>query len=224
MSEPSVGTGDPSGGTGDPAREPVSAIVLAGGRAHRFGGPKLNVELDGVPLLHLAIEGVGRVADEVIVVGPASGDVDVPSGRRIVLLRDATPFPGPLAAVAIGLAAAQGTRAIVVGGDMPRLQAPVLLALLGNLASDSKIDAALLGSPDDAPRQTLPIALRVAAARRAADTALGAGESSLRALLDRLAVIELTEAAWRQLDPERATLLDIDEQRDLERLIGGSPG
>ncbi|MFN8623891.1 MAG: NTP transferase domain-containing protein, partial [Chloroflexota bacterium] len=51
----------------------VSAIVLAGGRASRFGADKLAASLDGVPLLHHAVRAVSAVpgATEVIVVAGA---------------------------------------------------------------------------------------------------------------------------------------------------------
>ena len=46
----------------------VTGIVLAGGRSTRFGGDKLAAEIGGRPLLHLAIEAVAGVVDEVVVV------------------------------------------------------------------------------------------------------------------------------------------------------------
>jgi hypothetical protein len=44
---------------------------------------------------------------------------------------------------------------------------------------------------------------------------LGAGERRLRALLGALLVVVIDEPTWRALDPERWTLLDVDEPGDL---------
>ncbi|HYN70712.1 MAG TPA: molybdenum cofactor guanylyltransferase [Candidatus Eisenbacteria bacterium] len=117
----------------------VSAIVLAGGRSSRFGGSKLQALVDGVPLLDLAIRAAAEVADEVIVVGPASGgvaltDLDgLPAAVRVELVRDPVAFGGPLIGLRSGLGAATGVLAIVVGGDMPRLEPAVLRAMLARL-------------------------------------------------------------------------------------------
>ena len=47
-------------------RARVTAIVLAGGRAARFGGSKLSLEVDGVALLDRAIAAVASVADDIL--------------------------------------------------------------------------------------------------------------------------------------------------------------
>jgi molybdenum cofactor guanylyltransferase len=201
-------------------RAGVTAIVLAGGRASRFGADKLAAELDGESLLDRAIAAARGVADEVIVVGRSGSDLEV---RHVP---DTEPFGGPLAGLAAGLEQAGGRLAVVMGGDMPRLAPDVLALMLARLDHDSSIQAVTLASPGrdeptDAPRrQVLPLALAVEAGRVAARAALATGDRSLVSLLDRLMRAELATAAWLPLDPEANTLLDVDTAADLERIRG----
>jgi len=208
-------------------RQPASAIVLAGGRASRFGGPKLSTVLDGVPLLDWAIRGVAPVAAEVVVVGRHDEAPDLPAAAvPMRLVHDPEPDGGPLVALATGLRAAGFPAALVVGGDMPRLRSAVLETMLERLGAGG-CDAVLLAPPGGAPpggavpRQTLPLALACAPGRAAAARALTAGRRSLQALLDELVVAEIPAAAWLRLDPAAGTLDDVDEPADLERIARG---
>jgi molybdopterin-guanine dinucleotide biosynthesis protein A len=201
-------------------REGVAAIVLAGGRAARFGTDKLNAELDGEPLLQRAIAAVARVADDVIVAGrsmPRSTGVAVRS------IEDRTPFAGPLAGLANALGLVRVPRAIVIGGDMPAVVPEVLVAMLDRLVVEPHVQAVTLeGPPAEGaariPRQVLPLAIEVDAARAAARAAMIEGERSLQRLLDRLLNAELQAGAWSALDPDGKSLLDVDTLADLERI------
>jgi molybdopterin-guanine dinucleotide biosynthesis protein A len=199
---------------GEPAvagtRSACSGIVLAGGRASRFGSDKLAARVDGRTLLERAVGAVGAVCDEVIVVGrdPLAGD-HLPYSARYV--PDARPLAGPLAALADGARAATAPVILVVGGDMPSL-VPAVLALLVDTVLAGALAAELV--VDGVPR-TLPVAVDRAAALPAADAVLRGGERSLRALLDRLGPALIEEARWRIADPDGATLRDVDSPSDL---------
>lgn len=206
----------------------VSAIVLAGGRASRFGGPKLATPVGGLPLLHRSILAAAAAADEVVVVvrpGDAPDLLQSPVPPQVV--HDPEPDGGPLIGAATGLRAAAGDRALVVGGDMPRLHPAVLGAMLQELETGSAT-AVVLAAPqraarpspegDRPTRQPLPMAVRTAEAMAAAEAALASGRRSLQALLDGLTVVQIPAAAWLRLDPTGGTLDDVDEPADLERL------
>lgn len=201
----------------------VTGVVLAGGRGSRFGQDKLALEIDGAPLLDRAIEAIASVADEVIVAGRGAGGSESEAGGRGRWIEDAEPFAGPLAGLAGALAVAGGTRAIIVGGDMPELVPDVLRAMLDELDGDPTIEAVTLEAPlaaegGAAQIQTLPLALVIEPARRAASEALDAGQRSLVSLLDRLARTALRSARWQSLDPDANTLLDVDTAADLDRI------
>jgi molybdopterin-guanine dinucleotide biosynthesis protein A len=198
---------------------PVTAVVLAGGRATRFGADKLAVEVDGRPLLQRAITAVAQVADEIVVVAgfgapepPLRADVGVP----IVVARDAITDGGPLAGLAAGLAVASHPVALLVGGDQPTLQPALLQELLRRL--DAGTDTAtfdVVGLEQDGQLRPLPAALRVATVLPAADVALASGTRSLIGLFDRLRVRTLAPGEWRALDPAGDSLRDVDTRTDL---------
>ena len=192
----------------------VSGIVLAGGRATRFGADKLAQDYRGQPLLHHAVHRLAEVCDEVIVVrAPGVDGTGLPPGVRTV--NDATEGEGPLSGLHTGLLAAVRADAVVVaGGDMPDLRPPVLREML-RVLEEAQVDAVSLAD-GDRPRP-LPCALRTWPAADMTHTLLHAGRRRLRDLLDasRLAVID--EATWTALDPDRRTLFDVDEPGDLNR-------
>jgi molybdopterin-guanine dinucleotide biosynthesis protein A len=191
-----------------------SAIVLAGGSSRRFGSDKLGAIVRGRPMLDHAILAVASVADEVLVAGLA-GPERLLDARGTTLRRipDAHADAGPLAALAGALAEVRHATVIVVAGDMPDLVPPVL-ALLAATVDEGGAQAALLAA--DGRAVPLPAALDVAFAGPAAREVLDAGASSLRALLERLTVAVVDEAAWRALDPDGTTLRDVDEASDLQ--------
>lgn len=196
---------------------PVSAtgIVLAGGRSSRFGRDKLSEPYRGVPLVHHAVLRLGEVCDEVVVVlAPGSPEPTLPIGVPVRIARDALEGEGPLAGAYAGLLAVRSDLAVLAAGDMPDLRTPVLLEML-RVAEETPADAVALRDGDRF--RPLPCVLRSAEALDAAHTLLHAGERRLRTLLSALRLFEVDEPTWTALDPERRTLLDIDEPGDLAR-------
>lgn len=204
-------------GPSNPVHPPVAGIVLAGGRASRFGRDKLVEPVDGRPLLHHALIALAPAVDELVLVIrphgapprlPAEGVLPVP----VRLVRDPEPFGGPLIALAAALETVTQPVALFAAGDMPALQAAVLHAMVAAL-DEHDADLVILAGPG--PVQTIPAALRVQPARAAARDAVASGSRALRGLHDRLRVAVLSESAWRALDPAGATLHDVDTLADL---------
>jgi molybdopterin-guanine dinucleotide biosynthesis protein A len=196
----------------------VAGIVLAGGEGRRFGGDKLAADLDGRPLLAHALDAVAPVVDIIVVALGATGRepaVVSAAGPRLVVVRDPGPGGGPLVALENALAAAaaeHATAAVVVGGDMPWLDARVLRAILATL-DDPTVQVGL--AIVDGRRRPLPMALRVGPALVTATERLAAGRRSLAALFDVLTLAELGEPEWRLLDPDGASFRDVDRPEDL---------
>jgi molybdopterin-guanine dinucleotide biosynthesis protein A len=189
--------------------------VLAGGRSTRFGSDKLVATLDGIPLLHHPVLRLAEVCREVlVVVAPGSEDPALPLAVPVRVVRDATEGEGPLAGVLAGLTETVTDWALVAGGDMPDLRTAVLLEML-RVAGESGVDAVALQDGDRL--RPLPLVLRSAPAREAAHALLHSGERRLRALPEALRTAVIDEATWVGLDPERATLRDVDEPDDLDR-------
>jgi molybdopterin-guanine dinucleotide biosynthesis protein A len=117
-----------------------------------------------------------------------------------------------LAGLVAGLAALDPAveRAVVVGGDMPTLVPSVLRRLVDAL---ERREAAVLADTDG-PRP-LPLAIRRSAGGPAAQRLLDTGERRVRALLEELDVEVLEPSTWHALDPDAATLRDVDIPDDL---------
>jgi molybdenum cofactor guanylyltransferase len=187
----------------------VSAVVLAGGRSSRFGRDKLAEPIAGEPLLNRTIDALRAVAGDIVVVTGPDGDTQLPDGVR--LARDPEAYGGPLVGVVAGLTAARHGSVVVVGGDMPWLRADVLTLMLEALLPAHEAAALqLAGHP-----QQLPLALRREVALHAARRLIDSGERRLGALLDALTIATISEEAWRSLDPDGATLRDVDTPDDL---------
>jgi len=192
----------------------VSAIVLAGGRSRRFGSDKLRAEIDGRNLLDLATEAAAAVSSEVVVVVAPDDDRPLPAARVPVRRTiDPEPFGGPLVGLRSGLEIAAEPLAVVVGGDMPSMEPDVLRALVRALEASTGHDAVALSSRGRLV--PLPAALRTGAATDATRRLVGGGERRLRTLFDHLRTRVLAEEEWRPLDPEGATLRDVDRPEDL---------
>lgn len=193
----------------------ASGIVLAGGRSSRFGRDKLTELVDGRPLLHhavLAIDGV--CVETLVVVAPLADPPPLPAGSSVRVVRDPEPFGGPLVGVVVGLEQAREPLALVVAGDMPRLQPAVLRAMLHAL-EDADAEAIVLRY--QGRDQQLPLAVRNGVATARARALLARGERSLAALVRALRARGIEETDWRGMDPTAATLSDIDQPSDLAR-------
>ena len=200
-------------------RPGVTAIVLAGGSARRFGRDKLREPVDGRPLIDHAIAAVLEVAQDVVVVtGSDAPRTATRDDQRVRSAHDPEPDGGPLVGLLAGLEVAREPAVLVVAGDMPRLSVEVLGMLLRRLAASDPddVDAVVLDRAGAA--QPLPVALRTGAATVAAARSVGDGERSLRGFIGRLRVRRLVEAEWRPLDPTAETLIDVDRPEDLRRL------
>jgi len=186
--------------------------VLAGGGSTRFGSDKLAEPLDGSPLLNHAVERLSEVCDDVVVVlAPGDERLDLPPGIRVA--HDRVEGQGPLAGLHEGLlSVAAADVALVVGGDMPRIQVEVLRQMLDALW-DEDIAAVVL---EDAGRyRPLPMAVRTWSAAEATHALLHAGARRLTDLLDVLGPRVIEEGRWTSLDPRRLTLTDVDEPSDM---------
>jgi molybdenum cofactor guanylyltransferase len=211
----------------------VVAVILAGGASTRFGGDKLDAELDERPLLHHPIEACASVAPVIVLVlAPDAQSPALPSdlAQRVIVTRDRVRYLGPLAGLLTGLEVAServpdADTALVVGGDMPALVPGVLRLLIDRVSARPRSGvpapgAVILGAD---PRATLPMAVRITVAEPAARRLLDADRRSLHALLDRVPSASIDAATWRALDPAGRTISDIDTPDDLTAARDGSP-
>lgn len=197
--------------TADPVR---TGIVLAGGRATRFGSDKLQATYRGLPLVHHAALRLAELCDDVVVVlAPGVDGTGLPPAVRTA--NDQTEGEGPLAGLHTGLlAAVRSDQVLVVGGDMPDLQMAVGREMF-RVLDEASVDAVVLAD-GDRPRP-LPCVLRTWPAADVVHTLLHAGRRRLRDAIDGLRTAVVDEVTWTALDPDRRSVFDIDEPGDLTR-------
>ncbi|WP_395391254.1 nucleotidyltransferase family protein [Novosphingobium sp. BL-8A] len=185
-----------------------AALVLAAGRASRFGSDKLSALLDGEPLLFHAIR-AARAApvSRVIVVARPGLDVgEWPDGPPVEVVRiESEALSQSLKA---GIAAAAGSEGVFVFlGDMPRVPLGVAAVLFGRIADSV---AAL---PRHQGRPGHPALL---SARLFPEIASLSGDEGAGRLLRSRADVAFVEVD----DP--AILLDVDRPEDLRAIQDGS--
>lgn len=104
----------------------VSALILAGGKATRFGG---------IAKHELVVDGETIFARQVRVLAPRVAEILVSSPRDIAgyrTVRDRVAGVGPLAGIAAGLAACRTPWLLVLAGDMPYVSGELVDGLLGS--------------------------------------------------------------------------------------------
>ncbi|TDC89054.1 molybdenum cofactor guanylyltransferase [Actinomadura sp. 7K507] len=178
------------------AAGPFDAVLLAGGRARRFGADKPAAPVGGRALIEWAAAAASGAA-RLIVVGPPR---DVLPGA--VLVREDPPGAGPVPALRAGLARVRSPRLALLAADLPFLRPAHidrLLEEMGERPGSVLVD-------EDGREQWLAGCWHAATLRTALDGYRGA---SLRGLLGPLgpATVALpagTRPAWYDCDTPEA--------------------
>jgi len=190
--------GGDNAGVSDQPPDAVTALVLCGGTARRFGSDKTRALLGDRPLLdHL----LGNLPSDwpVVCVGPPR-----PTTRDVRWVREDPPGGGPAAALAAALPLVATPVVVVLGGDMPYAAGPAP-GLVARLGANPAVDA--VACRDRAGRtQPLLAAYRLEALTRTLPEP--AAGTPLMRLLDALRV-ETVDAHW-------PLTLDVDTPQDLE--------
>lgn len=197
----------------------VAAILLTGGASRRMGQDKAALP-SGAPADHPGPETLaartGRLLQSV-----AALAIEVGPGRSgLPAVPDDHPGAGPLAAVATGAAAVAmrgwAGPALVVATDLPRLTLG-MLRWLADHPSPGSVVPVDRGYAQPLCARYHPDDLAVARAL------VAAGERSLRALLDSIAVTLAGPRLWVEAAGCSDALCDVDTPGDLASLLGSGP-
>lgn len=187
----------------------AGGVLLTGGTSRRLGADKASVVVDGSTLAERAAATLTEVCDPCVEAGP---------GRSgLFSVREVPPGSGPLAGLVAGWQALRlefGHHGPVVAFavDMPRVTPALLELLVSTPAPDGT------SVVPEAGGRLQPLCARYAPeALEAAEALTMAGEASMHALLDKVPVSLLSEAAWSEVAPADA-FDDIDTPGDLEGL------
>ena len=108
----------------------VAALILAGGKATRFGGiAKHELVIGGRTIFEHQTTVLAPLVAEILVSSPE----DIAGFRTV---RDAVIGAGPLAGIAAGLAASTQAWLLVLAGDMPFITPAILDALIAARAPE----------------------------------------------------------------------------------------
>lgn len=103
--------------------EPVTGIVLAGGRSERMGRDKAWIQVAGKPMIQWVLDAVAGACQHSMIVSRRAGrltDLGVP------VVEDRYPIRGPLTGLHAGLKAAPTDLCVVVACDLPLVRAELL--------------------------------------------------------------------------------------------------
>jgi molybdopterin-guanine dinucleotide biosynthesis protein A len=182
----------------------VGGVLLTGGASSRMGVDKATLVVDGEALARRTARVLASVCDPAVEVGPGV------SGLRAV--REDPPGAGPLAALVAGAAALGTIPLLLLGCDMPFVDAPLL-----RLLADWPGTGTVIPVADD--RFQYACARYGSGAIDAAVAALGRGVGGLKCATDAGTIYLHDE--WRAVAPPHA-FADLDTPADLERFgFGG---
>jgi molybdenum cofactor guanylyltransferase len=197
-------------------QQPVSGIILAGGKSRRLGADKSQLiwppgDPAGKTLLELTAEKLRLVCGEVLVVG-YRGERPLPDGVRAVA--DSVQDGGPLGGLCAGLEEAEHGYALAVATDMPFLRVPLLEWLI---AQPREYDVL-------APVYDLIQTLHAVYAKACIATIrrrLEGGRTSLIGLCEdpALRVRYVEQAAVERLDPGGRSFANVNTPEELEEAV-----
>jgi molybdenum cofactor cytidylyltransferase len=116
-----------------PHTRDLVAIVLAAGRAARFGGDKVTAVLRGEPVIRHVVRAFDGMVGRVVVVTGANTERvrDALAGRPVELIQNVRAGEGMSSSIAAGIGATpDASAAIVALGDQPGVERPVLAAVI----------------------------------------------------------------------------------------------
>jgi molybdopterin-guanine dinucleotide biosynthesis protein A len=195
----------------------VHGVLLAGGRARRFGSDKRLAMLDGRSLLARSLVPLRAVfGARVLVALGADATLDARRPQlagvaRHIRVRDTVAGGGPLAGIAAALRAT-GDGVVAIAADTPWIDAP-LLDHLARLGSRCDRVVAVRGTRDWEPL----VAYWPQGALTTIEAALRDGRRAPYRLLDRLSALAVRGVP-------RSRLHNINRPADLVAVCGGGTG
>ncbi len=199
------------------ARDPFSAIVLAGGRSARMGRAKATLPFGGVTLIERIVAELRRVTDDIVVVtAPETDAIALPELGTAKIVRDQCAYRGPVGALARGLREARHEGAFACSCDLPMLRAEVVAWIASLLSNSCSHDAAV---PQIGGKfQPLHAAYRRRYAA-ALEAMLAREEYRLSSIVGAAEVRIISEDEYRRVDPDALSCFNINTPADYGRAL-----
>ena len=181
----------------------VSAAILIGGKATRFGGrDKSALLVEGRTILSRQLAVLSGVTSDVMLIGPSTPPSNVETSLRAGgsarYVADIVPGCGPLSGIHAALSAARGDATLILACDMPFVSTPLLHHLL------SLADHADIVVPQTERGYHPLCAVYSRACLEPAARRLARGEFTVAAIVDEMRVRVVTADALEAFgDPDR---------------------
>ena len=186
----------------------LNGIILAGGKSRRLGIDKTVLEIAGKRLLRIVMETVRNVADDLIIVTNAP---HLFQGLPARLTGDVEPGAGPLGGILSGLLVSSEPYSLVVGCDMPFLNAELLAYLRGCVEDYDVVMPEAGGNLE-------PLhAVYSKACIEPIQTLLAQRNFTVIDLMNEVRVRYVSEEEIDRFDPTRLTFFNINTPQDLEK-------
>lgn len=194
-----------------------SAIILAGGFSKRLGEDKGLLLLGDRPLIKHVLDVVSQIVDESLVVVSSKVQAEQYAkvkGLNAKIFVDAMDMHSPLVGAFTGLKEAKGKYALILPCDAPFVSREIV-SLLFELCIDK---SAVVPRWPNGYIEPLHAVYCVKNALDAAEKALGSGELTMRAMVDRLRGVRyVSTLVLEQLDPELKTFFNLNTPLDLKK-------
>lgn len=189
-----------------------TAVILAGGRARRFGGrPKLLLPLGGRRIVDRLLAALQAVADQVFIV---ANDCSTYAGLGAPVHPDVLTDAGPLGGVHAALRVSRSSRTLIVAGDMPFPSPPFLARLLRH--ASPAVDVAVPRTRDG--YQPLCACYR-ASCIPVLERRIAAGTLQASAAVREMRRRELGAEEIRPFDPHGTLLFNVNTPADYARAL-----
>jgi molybdopterin-guanine dinucleotide biosynthesis protein A len=200
-------------------RQPLSLLILAGGKSIRMGQDKAWLMLDGRPLVMRVIDRVLPLVDEVIISTNQADPFEAWLPNLTVpacTVADRYRGAGPLAGLQAGLLAARCDFVLALATDMPFVD-PALIGYLARLAMGSDVDAVVPQVPSPVTMQIglEPLhAIYRKSCLPAIDACLSAGLRRVVSFLERVRLRVVSPDEIRPHDPLFRSFANVNTPQD----------
>jgi molybdopterin-guanine dinucleotide biosynthesis protein A len=113
-----------------PNPQPLTGVILAGGKSSRMGQPKALLPFDSEPLIVHTVRTLRHLSSDIVVV--AAPEQDLPS-LPVTLVRDEVAYQGPVGGILYGLRAARSEICFVTSCDAPFLNLELIAFLIAQM-------------------------------------------------------------------------------------------
>lgn len=193
--------------------QPLTVLILAGGRSSRMGRDKAWLDLDGVPLVERVALRLLPLAAEFLFSANDAAPYDTLIARLPVPARvvaDEFLGAGPLAGLHAGLRAAANDVLLAVATDMPFVDHRLVGEMMAACPVADAIVPRVKAGGFEAPQPEPLHALYRKSCLPAIEAALAAGRRRAVTFLDDVNVCYLDEDVLRQIDPELESFRNIN--------------